>query len=153
VKPGEDGLFRQQVPVAWRRGAGIVVLVFAAGLTALLVYEAFLFVSEPGTRGRLVSSTVIFALMQLALCGICWQAGFRLAFDPPDRHASLFSGPAWLAMGVLLIVLAALMGITVVSARRPTAIDVQLILSFGGFGVWCVLLAYGAWKRRARTRG
>jgi hypothetical protein len=153
VNAGEGGSYRQPIPAAWRRGFGIAVLLVAVGLTALLIYEAWLFVSEPGTHGRLVSSTVIFALMQLALCGVCWQAGFRLAFDLPGRDGSLFSAPAWFALGVLLIVLAALTAITVASARRPTAVDVQLILSSGGFGVWCILLAYASWKRGKPARG
>ena len=50
------------------------------------------------------SSTLIFTLIQFTLCGICWQAGYRLAFDRPDRSGTLFSRPAWFAIGSGLIV-------------------------------------------------
>ena len=130
-------------PVAprWRRIAGLALLVAGAGLTAVLGYEGFQFlVAEPG-RSRFTSATLIFALIQLALCGICWQAGYRLAFNRPDHSGTLFSRPAWLAIGAGLIVVTALMAAAIVSARRPTLVDMQVMLVLGGIGVWCVVLA------------
>jgi hypothetical protein len=89
----------------------------------------------------LTSSSVIFGLILLALCGICWQAGYRLAFRRPDRSGTLFSRPAWFAIGTGLVVMIALMAATIIKVRRLTLIDFQVILFLGGIGVWCLVLA------------
>jgi hypothetical protein len=34
------------------------------------------------------------------------------------------------------------MAAVIVSARRPTLLDYQVILSLGAFGVWCIVLAF-----------
>jgi len=75
------------------------------------------------------------------LCGICWQAGYRLAFNRPDRSGTLFSRPAWLAIGTGLVIITGLMATAIFAARRPTLLDVQVLLFLGGIGVWCVVLA------------
>lgn len=93
------------------------------------------------SRRAVTTSTVIFGLILLALCGICWQAGYRLVFDRPDRSGTLFSRPAWLAIGTGLVVITVLMATAIFSARRPTLFDVQVLLFLGGIGVWCVVLA------------
>jgi len=135
------------VSTMWRRIAGIALLLAAAGLTVFLARDIFdLLAQEPGRRA-LTSSSLIFALILLALCGICWQAGYRLAFNRPDRSGTLFSRPAWLAIGTGLVVLTALMAAVVLTARQPTLLDVQVILFLGGIGVWCLLLAL---RRRDR---
>jgi hypothetical protein len=41
-----------------------------------------------------------------------------------------------------LTVIAALMAAVVFSARRPTLLDYQVVLSLGAFGVWCLVLAF-----------
>ncbi len=131
-------------PVAplWTRSAGIALLVAATGLTAVLGRGIFDFAAHPANRRAVTSSTVVFALILLALCGSCWQAGFRLAFNRSGGQPTLFSRPAWFAIGTALTVTAALMAAVIFSARRPTFIDYQVILSLGAFGVWCVVLAF-----------
>ena len=136
-----DSYFDPVAP-AWSRGAGIVLLAAAAGLTAVLGYAAFdLAFDETGRRG-FNSSSLIFGLILLALCGICWQAGFRLAFARPGRSGSLFSPPAWLAIGIGLLVVTALMAYAIVAARRPTGLDYWVVITLGSLGVWCLVLAY-----------
>jgi hypothetical protein len=125
----------------WTRIAGIVLLVAATGLTAALGFGVFDFATHAHSRRALTSSTVVVALILLALCGICWQAGFRLAFNRRDGPATLFSRPAWFAIGAGLIFITALMAAVIVSARRPTLLDYQVILSLGAFGTWCIVLA------------
>lgn len=129
-------------PVAktWRRVAGVALLFAGAGLTVVLGYEAIDFVLHEESRRALTSSSLIFALILLALAGICWQAGYRLALDRPDRSGTLFSRPAWLAIGVGLVVNTGIMAAVILSARPPTIVDVQVILFLGGVGVWCVVL-------------
>jgi hypothetical protein len=72
---------------------------------------------------------------------MCWQAGYRLTLDRPDRSGTLFSRPAWFAIGTGLIVVTAVMAAVILAARRPTLLDTQVILFLGGIGVWCVVLA------------
>jgi len=135
------------VATAWSRGAGIVLLVTAVGLTAMLGYSIFEFVLDEAPRRRFTSSSLIFGLILVVFCGICWQAGFRLAFNRPGRNGSLFSRPAWFAIGTGLIVVTALMAYAIVSARRLTGLDYWVIVTLGALGVWCFVLAF---RRRAR---
>jgi uncharacterized membrane protein YidH (DUF202 family) len=129
-------------PVAgiWQRAAGITLLAAGAGLTAVLGLQLFDLAVDEQSRRAVTISTVIFGLILLALCGICWQAGYRLAFNRPDRSGTLFSRPAWLAIGTGLVVITALMAAAIYTARRPTLLDVQVLLFLGGIGVWCVVL-------------
>jgi cation transporter-like permease len=124
-----------------RRLAGLALSVAGAGLTVVLGYEVIDFIAANDGPRRFTSSSLIFALILLVLCGICWQAGYRLAFNRPDRSGTLFSRPAWLAIGVGLIVMTALMAWVIFTARRPTLVDMQVMLFLGGIGVWCVVLA------------
>ncbi len=135
-------------PVAsiWARIAGIVMLAAAAALTAVLGYGLYDFFAHAGAGQALNSSTLIYALVLTALCGMCWQAGYRLVFRRTGRASSLFSRPAWFAIGAGLIVITALMAAVILKARRPTLVDVQVILFLGGVGAWCVVLAF---RRRA----
>jgi hypothetical protein len=126
----------------WGRIAGIVLLASGAGLMAVLGYALFNLAVDEESRRSVTSSTLIFGLILLALCGICWQAGFRLAFNRPDRSGTLFSRPAWFAIGSGLCVVAALMAYAVVSARRPTGIDYWVVLTLVALGVWCFILAF-----------
>jgi hypothetical protein len=121
--------------------AGIALLFSGAVLTALLGYRAFQFATQPALRHGITSSWVVYGLILLALCGICWQGGYRLTFNRPDRSGTLFSRPAWFAIGVGLIVVTAVMAAVIVGVRRPTLLDVQVMLFLGGIGVWCVWLA------------
>ena len=133
--------YLQPVAAVWSRIAAVALLAAAAGLTVVLGYQLFDLLAHPGHRRALTSSSVIFALILLVLCGICWQAGLRLVSSRPDRSATLFSRPAWFAIGTGLIVLTALMAAVVVAARRPSLLDIQVTLFLGGIGVWCVVLA------------
>lgn len=129
------------VAAVWRRVAGIALLVAAVGLTAVLGGQLLDLAGNEQSRRAVTISTVIFGLILLALCGICWQAGYRLVFDRPDRSGTLFSRPAWLAIGTGLVVITALMATAIFAARRPSLLDVQVLLFLGGIGVWCVVLA------------
>ena len=129
------------VAAVWRRVAGIALLVAAVGVTAVLGGQLLDLAGDEQSRRAVTTSTVIFGLILLALCGICWQAGYRLVFDRPDRSGTLFSRPAWLAIGTGLVVITVLMATAIFSARRPTLFDVQVLLFLGGIGVWCVVLA------------
>jgi hypothetical protein len=126
----------------WTRVAGIVLLAAAIGLTVVLGFAIFDFAAHAASRRTFTSSTVVFALILLVLCGICWQAGFRLAVNRRDGRPTLFSRPAWFAIGTGLIAVTAVMAAVIVSARRPTLLDYQVILSLGAFGVWCIVLAF-----------
>ncbi|MBP6107925.1 MAG: hypothetical protein KA506_15630 [Steroidobacteraceae bacterium] len=138
-------------PVApfWTRVAGIALLVAATSLTAVLGLGIADFATHAASRRALTSSTVVFALILLALCGICWQAGFRLAFDRRGGQPTLFSRPAWFAIGMALTVIGALMAAVIFPARRPTLLDYQVVLSLGALGVWCLVLAF---RRRTERR-
>ena len=129
------------VAAVWRRVAGIALLVAGAGLTGVMGVQFLDLAGDEQSRRAVTISTVIFGLILLALCGICWQAGYRLVFNRPDRSGTLFSRPAWLAIGTGLVVITVLMAISINAARRPTLLDVQVLLFLGGIGVWCVVLA------------
>ena len=46
------------------------------------------------------------------------------------------------AIGAGLVVLTAIMAFVIFQARRPTLLDVQVMLFLGGSGVWCLVLAF-----------
>jgi len=133
--------YLRPVAAVWQRAAGITLLAAGAGLTAVLGLQLFDLTVDEQSRRAVTISTVIFGLILLALCGICWQAGYRLAFNRPDRSGTLFSRPAWLAIGTGLVIITVLMAAAIYTARRPTLLDVQVLLFLGGIGVWCVVLA------------
>jgi hypothetical protein len=135
--------FLEPVAAVWARVAGIAMLVAGAGLTAVLGLLVFDAVAHEPSRRALTSSSLIEGLILLALCGICWQAGYRLAVTRSARSGELFSRPAWLAIGTGLVAVTALMAAVIVRARGPTLLDLQVILFLGGIGVWCVVLAFG----------
>ncbi len=134
--------YLEPVTLLWARIAGIALLVAASGLTVVLGLGIADFAAHAASRRTLTSSTVVFALILLALCGICWQAGFRLAFNRRGGQPTLFSRPAWFAIGTALVVMSALMAAVILPVRRPTFLDYQVILSLGAFGVWCLVLAF-----------
>lgn len=135
------------VATVWARIAGIALLAAGAGVTAVLGDAIIDLAVDDDARRTLTSSSVIFGLVLLALCGICWQAGFRLAFNRPGRNGSLFSRPAWFAIGGGLIVFAALMAYAILSTRPPTGLDYWVIVTLGALGVWCIILASRASRR------
>ena len=134
--------YLEPVTLLWTRIAGIALLVAATASLPCSVSGLLDFAAHAASRRTLTSSTVVFALILLALCGICWQAGFRLAFNRRGGQPTLFSRPAWFAIGTALVVMAALMAAVIFPARRPTLLDYQVILSLGAFGVWCIVLAF-----------
>lgn len=150
-----NGVYLQPVTSVWVRIAGIVVLVAALGLAVVLVSGIIAYATQPETRRHLTSSTVIFALILVVLGGFCAQAGYRLAFNRPDRNGTLFSRAGWTAIGTGLLGMAALMATAILSARRPDWNDVQMVVILGAFGIWCLVLAWrqsaGAAARRRRT--
>jgi hypothetical protein len=134
--------YLEPVSSAWARAAGVLLLAAALALTAVLAWGMLEWIG-PGAAGRpFTSSTLIFGLILLALCGICWQAGYRLAFRRPDRTGTLFSRPAWLAIGAGLVTITALMAVVIARGRGLNLLDVQFVLFFGGIGVWCLVLAF-----------
>lgn len=133
--------YLELVARTWVRVAGIALLVAGAGLTVVLGWQLLDLVQHENVRREFTSSSLIFGLILLALCGICWQAGYRLVFGRPDRSGTLFSRPAWFAIGTGLVVITALMAVVIVEAGGPNVLDVQVILFLGGIGVWCLVLA------------
>jgi len=139
--PNVTNPYLEPVANKWARIAGVALLLAAVGLTVTLVYLAFDRISGVDGHGPFTSSTLVFGLILLALCGMCWQAGYRLAFRRPDRSGMLFSRPAWVAIGTGLVVITVVMAAVILEVRRPTLLDVQVLLSLGGIGVWCLILA------------
>jgi len=133
--------FLEPVRSTWSRVAGVVLLAGGVGLTATLAYELFDLATDAASRRMFNSSSMIFGLVLLALCGICWQAGYRLVFQRPDRTGTLFSRPAWFAIGTGLLVITILMAVQIVQARTPTLLDFQVVLFLVGIGVWCLVMA------------
>jgi hypothetical protein len=127
----------------------MALLIAASGLTAVLGLGIADFAAHAASRRVVTSSTVVLALILLALCGICWQAGFRLAFNRRGGAMTLFSRPTWFAIGTALVVISALMAAVIFTARTPSLLDYQVILSLGAFGVWCLVLAF---RRHAARR-
>jgi hypothetical protein len=142
--------YLEPVAATWARIAGVALLAAGAGLLAVLAYQAVDVVTNVESRRSLTSSSLIFALILVALCGMCWQAGYRLAFGKPDSTGTIFSRPAWFAIGTGLLILTVLMAYVILQARRPTLVDVQVIAFLGGIGVWCLVLAFRKAPREPR---
>jgi hypothetical protein len=133
--------YLEPVSSTWVRAAGVVLLAAALALTAAISWAIWGYVG-PGAPGRpFNSSMLIFGLILVALCGMCWQAGYRLTFGRPDRSDTLFSRPAWLAIGTGLLVITLLMAVVIARGRGLNLVDVQFMLFFGGIGAWCLVLA------------
>jgi hypothetical protein len=141
--------YLQAVPVVWARVGGAALLAAGAVLTALLVHAVADLVAHSESRRAFTSSSLIFDLIQLALCGMCWQAGYRLIFAKPGRPGTLFSRPAWFVIGTGFTVVTMVMAYAIITARRPTLLDVQVLLFLGGMGVWCIVLALRGRDRRS----
>jgi hypothetical protein len=133
--------YLEPVAGAWARAAGYLLLIAAVVLTAVLGIGACGYLGPERADPAFSSSTLIYGLVLLALCGICWQAGYRLAFRRPDATGTLFSRVAWVAIGTGLVVLTALMAVVIARGRGLTLLDMQFILFVGGIGVWCLVLA------------
>ena len=141
--------YLQPVVSKWTRIVGVVLLLAASGLAAALARGLIGLSTHESARRQLTSSSVIFGLILLALGGFCAQAGYRLAFDRPDRNGTLFSRVGWLAIGTGLLAMAGLMTFAILTVRRPTASDVQMIVVLSAFGAWCIVLAL---RNRAGSR-
>jgi len=133
--------YLQPVASVWARIAGIVMLLAATGLTAILLRGLVALAVHEEAPSQLTSSSLIFALILLALAGFCGQAGFRLTFNRRDRNGTLFSRTGWIAIGTGLLAMAGLMAFAILSVRRPHVNDVQMIVSLAAFGIWCFVLA------------
>jgi hypothetical protein len=133
--------YLQTVVSKWTRMVGVVLLLAASGLAVVLARGIIGLFTHESARRHLTSSSVIFALILLALGGFCGQAGFRLAFDRPDSNGTLFSRVGWLAIGTGLLSMAGLMTFAILSVRRPTGNDVEMIVVLSAFGAWCIVLA------------
>lgn len=144
---GMTNPYLEPVSSTWARAAGVVLLAAALVLTAVLAWGIWGYVGPAGAGRPFNSSTLIFGLVLLALCGICWQAGYRLAFSRPDGTGTLFSRPAWFAIGTGLLTITVLAAVVIARGRGLNLLDVQFTLFFGGIGVWCLLLAF---KRSAQ---
>jgi hypothetical protein len=126
----------------WARAAGFVLLLAGTGLAAYLARLLMILVTDERARRLATSSSAISALILLALCGFCWQAGFRLASSRQDRIGPLFSRPGWIAIGAGMVMMAMLMTYAILSRRSPTWVDFQVIISLATLGVWCFVLAW-----------
>jgi hypothetical protein len=136
-----NGVYLQPIPSRWARVAGLILLLAALGLAAGLVSELVMYATHPEARRHLTSSAVIFALILVALGGFCAQAGYRLAFNRPDRNGTLFSRAGWTAIGVGMLSMAALMAFAILSVRRPDGNDILVTMVLAAFGIWCFVLA------------
>ncbi len=136
-------MYLQPVTSIWARIVGIVVLLAALALAVVLVSGIVAYATQPEARRHLTSSTVIFALILVALGGICAQAGYRLAFNRPDRNGTLFSRAGWTAIGTGLLAVAGLMAFSILSVRRPDGNDILVVVLLAAFGTWCFVLARG----------
>jgi len=148
-----NGMYLQPVGSVWVRVVGFVVLLAALGLAVVLAGGIFTYATQPDARRHLTSSTVIVALILVALGGFCAQAGYRLAFNRPDRNGTLFSRLGWAALGTGLLAMAGLMAFAILSARRLDGNDVFMIVLFASFGVWCLVLAWRQPPAAALRRG
>ncbi len=142
-------MYLQPVRSVWPRIVGIVVLVAALALAVVLVSGLVAYATQPEARRHLTSSTLIFALILVVLGGICAQAGYRLAFNRPDRNGTLFSRAGWAAIGTGLLSMAGLMAFAILSVRRPDGSDILTIIVLVAFGVWCFVLG---WRRSPRDQ-
>ena len=133
--------YLEPVASTWARAAGALLLVAAVALTGWLAFQLFEIVTDDRARQSFNSSSLIFGLILLVLCGMSWQAGYRLVFGRPGGVGTLFSRSAWLAIGIGLTGMTALMAYAIVRARPMTLLDGQVMLFLGGIGVWCVVLA------------
>ena len=136
--------YLQPVPSIWARVAGIALLAAGLACTGFLSRELWLLVTDDVARRQFTSSTLIFDLILLALCGCCWQAGYRLAFDRPGPNGSLFSRPGWAAIGAGLSGMAGLMSFAILATRSMQLNDIYVVAGLASFGVWCFVLA---WRR------
>ncbi len=136
-------------PVAsiWRRVAGIALLASGLACTGFLSRELWWLATDDVARRQLTSSTLIFGLILLALCGFCWQAGYRLALDRPGPNGSLFSRPGWAAIGAGLLGMAGLMSFAILTTRPMQWNDIYVVVGLASFGVWCFVLAFRRCKR------
>jgi hypothetical protein len=135
-------MYLQPVTSAWARIVGVVVLMVALALAVVLVIGLVTYATHPEARHHLTSSTVIFALILVALGGICAQAGYRLALNRPDRNGTLFSRAGWTAIGTGLLSMVGLMAFAILSVRRPDGNDILMIVILAAFGTWCLVLAW-----------
>jgi hypothetical protein len=137
-------MYLQPVTSIWVRVIGVAVLVVALAVASVLLDGIVTYATQPEARRHLTSSTVIDALILVALGGFCAQAGYRLAFNRPDRNGTLFSRAGWTAIGTGLLSITGLMAFAIMSVRRPTANDILIIVVLAAFGIWCLVLA---WRR------
>jgi hypothetical protein len=133
--------YLQPVISVWTRIVGLVLLLATSVLAVVLARGLIGLATHEGARRHFTSSSAIFALILLALGGFCGQAGFRLAFNRPDRNGTLFSSTGWMAIGTGLVAMAGLMAFAILSVRRPVGNDILMIAVLSGFGVWCFVLA------------
>lgn len=136
-----DSYLRPVVSV-WTRIAGLVLLLAASGVAMALVMQLIALATQDDARRNLTSSSVIFALILVVLGGFCGQAGYRLAFNRPDRNGTLFSRVGWIAIGTGLLAMAGLMTFAILSAREPNGSDVMMIVALSAFGAWCFVIAF-----------
>ena len=134
--------YLEPVASTWARAAGALLLVAAVALTGWLAYQLFDLIVAADARRGFNSSSLLFGLILVALCGMCWQAGYRLVFGRPGGTGTLFSRPAWFAIGAGLTTITAVMAYAILRSRSLTLLDGQVILFLGGIGVWCIVLAF-----------
>jgi hypothetical protein len=147
----DSDLYLTPVPVSWSRAVGVVLLIAAVGLAAFLGLDLFRRWSSGQSIAPATSSEMIFQLMLLVVWGFCAQAGWRLVFSRSRRPGALFSWVVWLALGVVLLTLTAIIAmLRLAAAGAWSQGDLQVILFGGGIGGWCLWLA---WKAHAGGRG
>jgi hypothetical protein len=139
--------YLQPVASTWARVAGIALLAAGLACTGFLARELWLLATDGVARRQFTSSNLIFGLILLALCGFCWQAGYRLAMSRPGPNGSLFSRPGWAAIGAGLLGMAGLMSFAIVTTRSMQWNDLYVVAGLASFGVWCFVLALRRGRR------
>lgn len=93
------------------RGIGIVMLLIAAGLTALLV---FLLERRLTLVGTVDLQVVAFVAVTGTIALFAFVTGWRLALNRPNRHGSLLPPWGWYLLAAAFVLLAGFIGISLV---------------------------------------
>jgi ATP-dependent Clp protease adapter protein ClpS len=115
------------------RVAGVILLVFGFALAALLIVILLRNAARPGGLGVVVAGVT-------AISAFCLLLGYRLALNRPNRHESLLSPTSWKVLAASFVVLAVVMGSSVMRDGAYTVIPAAAAALLG-YG--CILASRG----------
>lgn len=127
------------------RIAGAILAVFGGGIGAgllLLIYR------RVRTHGDLDRTDLIVMGVLFGLAAFCFNLGYRLVLNRPNRHGSLLSPGVWRVMGGGFLVLTLLLG-KLMLFRTPPAPNFVVLLAPLLFAGGCWIAARGAERPRA----